>query len=157
MTDPAFRSKIVRSGLEQLIEKYGWAVQHVEGGEWPSEPPMSYTVGLTMLGHAELVLLGLPAESSMPYLSAVVEQVRNGVSFKAGQLTRIPRRTGTPVAFIQVEDDTQLTAIPMLYDHFSCLQLVWCDSRGRFPWDQAWANAIEDQPFLGTVPLAWTP
>jgi hypothetical protein len=140
--------------LRQLIDEHGWAVRHVGAGGDEDHSAFSYTVGLTRFEHPELVVVGMPFASSQTFLNLAGDLVREGRRFRAGTLTG-DLTDGAQVAFLQVHDDSGLTAVEQVYGRVEALQLVWPDSQGRMPWDDGHANPPEAQPFLGPVPDTW--
>jgi hypothetical protein len=140
--------------LLRLVKQYGWAVRHVLAGSLPTEPPFSYTVGLTARGHPEVVIVGLSVKTSKAFLDLVVGQIDGGQHFESNQMTS-ELTDGGSVALIHVEDTSGLTAIDDTYGSVNALQIVWPGSGGRYPWDTGYANAIEAQPLLASIPSKW--
>ncbi len=141
--------------LLEMIEQYGWAVQYVMAGDQPGDVEFAYTVGLTTLGHPEVVIQGLPPDSAKTYLNIVGRGVRDGSRFEPGLITTdLP---GLPVrcAFIAVEDSSELVAIEQIYDEVEAVQFVWPDSADHLPWEPGWRNPPGCQPLLGRMPGRW--
>ena len=133
--------------LRNLIATYGWAVRNVTDAD-PAKC-MSYTVGLTAHGHAEVVMTGLPPEVGTAFLNIVGEiVVREGGRFTAGEPTT-ELADGPAMPVIEVLHTSGLTAVEAIYGGVSALQIVWTDSRGHLPWDTAYANPPGSQPLLG--------
>lgn len=135
-----------------LIDKHGWMVQHVGGGDGPGEVPFSYTVGLTALGHPEFILYSLPYEYAHELLNILGSEVKRGHRYRADSLTSDPTNTAPPVALISVVDTADLIVANAIYGEIEALQVIWPDSKGRLPWVDGYANAPEAQPFMGIVP-----
>ncbi|HEX4443595.1 MAG TPA: DUF4262 domain-containing protein [Galbitalea sp.] len=142
--------------LLDLIEKYGWAVQSVMGGDRPDEPPFSYTVGLTTMGHPEFVITGMPARPAQQLLNILGTEVQSGHRYLANTLTSDPTETAAPVALIAVLDSSELLAAVNFYGEIEALQVIWPDSSGRLPWIPGYANPPGAQPFWGIVPETLT-
>ncbi|TQN41864.1 uncharacterized protein DUF4262 [Blastococcus colisei] len=146
------RSSEPHADLRLLIERFGWAVEHVRVPRRSTGTPSSYTVGLTAAGHPEIVVLGLPAPVAQDFLNAVAEQVRAGGSYRPGQRTGEFTDEDGPVVFLRVEDTGGLASARDVYGSVEALQLVWPDSTGRLPWQPGYRNAPGVQPLLGQVP-----
>ena len=144
------------SQLLDLIDKYGWAVQSVMGGDQPDEAPFSYTVGLTTMGHPEFVITGMPARPAQELLNILGDEVKKGHRYRANTLTSDPTETAAPVALISVLDTSELLAALNFYGDIEALQVIWPDSSGRLPWAPGYADPPEAQPFWGIVPDAFT-
>lgn len=110
--------------------------------------PFAYTVGLTAMGHPEIVEQGLPNEVGHQFLNLVGEEVRAGRRFRAPSIVTDLTDGGQPVAFIHAEDTSELTAVEQVYGAVEALRLVWSDRSGRLPWDVGFGSASH-QPLLG--------
>ena len=72
--------------LARVIRQHRWAVQYVGSGEEDDEPCFGYTIGLFGLGHPELVLVGLGADTTHGVLQRVAEEVAAGRDLVPGEL-----------------------------------------------------------------------
>ena len=142
----------VLDDLLRLIEQFGWAVRHVGAGTSEGEAAFSYTVGLTAMGHPEVVVTGLPFDVAQVFLNNIGRDVLEGEQFSAGLLTESLTSPGAPVVFIQAEDVSGLTAVEQVYGRVEALQMVWPDSTGRLPWVEGYRNPPQAQPLLGGRP-----
>ncbi len=138
--------------LRALVRQFGWAVQDVDAGPDPDDVPCSYTVGLTAMGHPELVVVGLPSSAAHDYLYLAVEAVRLGRRFEAGMRTEALTGSNAPVVFVEAVDTSRLTAVGEIYGTVEALQLVWPDSSGHLPWEGDYRNPPGTQPLLGPLP-----
>lgn len=136
--------------LVGLIETHGWAVRRVSPRAGEPGVPFAYTIGLTAMGHPEVVEQGLPNDVGHKFLNLVGDEVRAGRRFEADTTVTDLSAGGQPVAFVEVVDTSELTAVMQLYGRVEALQLVWSDSTGRLPWDPGFAPGPERQPLLGT-------
>ncbi|MGY1857387.1 DUF4262 domain-containing protein [Modestobacter sp. SYSU DS0290] len=136
--------------LQAVIDRFGWAVLH--GGGSPGEPRWSHTVGLTGLGHPEVIVTGLPFEAGEKYLNLVGEAVRGGARFAPGAATSTITDADSPVVFLAVADTGRLAVAEQLYGSVEVLQLVWPDSQGTLPWEEGHRNPPTAQPLLGPRP-----
>lgn len=142
--DPVFNQ------LLALIDEYGWAVRHVGAGE--EEPAFSYTVGLTVMAHPEIVMEGLPFEAAQAFLNMMGEDVKAGKRYSSGVMVSDLTEPPAPIAFIPVTNTTKLTAAVQAFGEVQAVQAVWSDSTGRLPWEPAYRNPADAQPLLGPVP-----
>lgn len=133
----------LRQVVQPKIELYGWTVQAI-GGEGP-EPPFAYTVGLTALGFAELVVTGLPATASARLLNHWARYVVEKDVLLPGE-TAAAGETRVEVVVVGSPHDHLLLASSMYGPSLRALQLVWFDRRGHSPWCPAFQGT---QPLLG--------
>ena len=135
--------------LRQKIDAHGWAIRNVSDAD--PEKALSYTVGLTVHDHPEVVMTGLPPEVGSAFLNIVGEVVvREGGRFTAGQATT-ELSDGPAMPVIVVADKTELTAVSSFYGDVPALQIVWTDSGGRLPWEPGYANPPGSQRLLGAI------
>ncbi|MFQ1001344.1 DUF4262 domain-containing protein [Modestobacter sp. SSW1-42] len=141
----------VRRDLQRVIDRFGWAVLH--GGGNPGDPRYSTTVGLTALGHPEVIVLGLPFEAGEKYLNLVGEAVRGGARFSPGVATTALTDASSPVVFLAVDGDPRTSVAEQFHGSIEVLQLVWPDSTGKLPWEEGHRNPPHAQPLLGPPPV----
>lgn len=145
----------VLAELLAIIDRFGWAVRHVGAGSSPEEAAFSYTIGLTALGHPEIVMTGMPFGPAQAFLNLVGGMVKEGRVFGPGTLTHDLTDDGSVVAFVGVSDTSGLTAVEQVFGRVEALQLVWCDSHGAMPWEAGYVNAASAQPIWGPLPEEW--
>jgi hypothetical protein len=145
----------VIADLRNLIRKHGWAVRNVMPGPTEDEIQFSYTIGLTALDHPEVIILGMPHQSTHEFLNLIGDAVSRGTRYEHGTLTGEFTDDDTPIAFIRAEDTERLTAVDEIYGRVSALQMIWPDSAGRLPWQDGYRNPAAVQPLLGPRPDAW--
>jgi hypothetical protein len=138
--------------LRGVIDRFGWAVLHDAGDRSSGTPRLSYTVGLTALGHPELVTVGLPFEAAEKFLNLVGESVRAADHWEHGTTTDRFTDADSPVVFLRAEDTSRLTAVAEVYGQVDAVQLVWPDSTGKLPWAEGHRNPPHVQPLLGPRP-----
>ncbi|HZO67698.1 MAG TPA: DUF4262 domain-containing protein [Kribbellaceae bacterium] len=115
--------------LTSSILERGWFVQATEGNDGDS--PYAYTVGLTMLGHPELVVFGMEPAPAEDVLAAVAEQVLAGREFTDGDDVSFLYDARDPVILLQLPDSsTHLHRANDLYRESAgppvpALQLFW--------------------------------
>ena len=127
--------------LRRVVDRFGWAVLH-GGGAGPVTRAGPHTVGLTGLGHPEVIVVGLPFEAGETYLNLVGEAVRAGARFSAGWRRPRPSPTPTPRWSSWHVTDTVPAgrARAVLHGSVDALQLVWPDSAGTLPWEEGHRN-----------------
>ncbi|MCU1488121.1 MAG: hypothetical protein JWN67_4867 [Actinomycetia bacterium] len=88
MCDGASRDEVL-FGLHGKIERFGFAVQAVEGTEL--HPPWAYTIGLLdSFDHPELVMVGRPIEDAYRIVGAMADEVCDGRDIEPGELRIVP-------------------------------------------------------------------
>ncbi len=135
------------------VDEYGVHIVHVpENGDGPG---FSFTVGLWHnFEQPEVIVFGLPEAVAHDLLNALADAADEGQKFLAEQ-----KHEGLlidyPVRFVGVPKASYhdfLGSAMWAYegDDFGCVQLVWPDKQGRWPWDpDARDRFAEKQPVLG--------
>ena len=81
--------------VAQTIRRRGWYIQYVlscrrttaDGdGRHLEGPPFGYTVGLFGMGHAELLVVGIPPIIASSVLDTLGERIRAGADIVPGEL-----------------------------------------------------------------------
>lgn len=134
MTNPL---DAVMEKVRNNIREHGVTVIAVGGDTVDGQPvgSFAYTVGLTEVGHPELMIAGLPFEISQALLNDAATRVRAGEHLSPGQrvdwLLRSYDVVVTDVVTAEVGVATRL------YDRDIVVrQLVWPDKAGHYPWDE---------------------
>jgi Domain of unknown function (DUF4262) len=141
--------------LAQTIRAHRWAVQYVGEGEEPGEPAFGYTIGLYGLGHPELVVVGLSAESVHGILGRVAGMVGDGRDLLIGELLTWPEWDGRLVVEHLPNPGDVVLAANRFYQRpaeysVPAYQFTWALAGGRFPWDEDYPCGPECQPRPGT-------
>jgi len=119
------------------IASNGLHIAHeAERGE---RPQYAYTVGMGhSFGQPEVLVIGLPREVAQDLLDNLADEADGGRTFAAGEqhdgLVR-----GYPVRLLRVSGDQAAQWLPLVgwaYERADvpCLQLVYPDRQGRWPW-----------------------
>lgn len=126
------------------IERVGWHVQGVGGCEKEKTPCFAYTVGLCTKGKPELILSGMPFEVLLHYINHIsLDMVNDDKEVKAGDILYgyLPQEEHA-FAVLEVNEEQyeeHMTITEAIFgeedDVITPLQLVWCDTNGKFPWD----------------------
>ncbi|MFN3649349.1 MAG: DUF4262 domain-containing protein [Armatimonadota bacterium] len=120
------------------VAEYGWHTIGIEEDE--EGPPFAYSVGFVRtLGHPEVLVAGLEPHLGHDILSTIAAEVREGQQFE-------PEREyeeildGFLCAFKRVDPQfyARFLGCGLRYyqREFPCLQCVWPDKLGRFPWNE---------------------
>src|SRR5689334_8369154 len=96
----------------------------------------------------------MPFEHSQGFLNLIGSLVREGRTFRPGTTTQ-DLTESAHVAFVNVTEIDQLTAVDQVYGSINALQMIWPDSRGNMPWQPGYTNGPLAQPFLGPLPARW--
>ena len=119
-------------------------------------PAYVFSIGLYLnYAHAELVLFGLDPKDACAVINAVRDRAAAGQRYIAGDICDdLPLER--KVCFVEVPlrayDAYLGTAIwfyAKLPRPFPCLQIVWPDEEGRFPWETGYDASLKTyQPVL---------
>lgn len=122
-------------------------------------PAYAFSVGLYLnYGHPELIIFGLPDGAG-----SIINNVRNRAAAghifadgdKSDDLLEEPYRTSFRQVPYLIYPEYLGTALWFYWDSnivFPCLQIVWSDQNGRFPWEVGCLPHVKErQPLLKTV------
>jgi hypothetical protein len=134
------------------IRKHGWFDTGVRADD--EGPGFAYTTGFWLnLRHPELILFGLPQQTMHDILWDAYRAIRDGEVWPANE--PVSRVFGNHKAVLLSVDTARYADFLgwslWFYggDVFPCLQVVWPDSAGKFPWqDGAALDCEADQPDL---------
>ena len=131
--------------LRQTMLESGWAVQYVESDRMP----FAYTIGLTRYGLPELLVTGVAPRRAARMLNTLGRRAVSGERPVPGMQIALP--AGALVEMVEVEhpDVYLVFAGAMFGDEVTALQVVWVDSRGRWPWAANFDDGRGTQPVLG--------
>ncbi|WP_332642104.1 DUF4262 domain-containing protein [Aeromicrobium sp.] len=132
--------------IQEKISTYGWFIQFVEKDR--RRPPFAYTVGLTPIGHPELLITGLAPKKSGPMLNSIAHGLmsHDDAPYVAGDRHVWP--DGLTIEVVDVAEPTvHLVMANATYGpDLHAVQLVYADDRGRWPWQVGFRGV---QPVLG--------
>lgn len=143
----------LRRRQDDIIESVGWAVVGVFPTEdQPDAAPFGYTVGLTAHGYPELVIAGLPLQTTHALLNDLAQRVYD----KAERFTNGQRVADLVPGYDMVicnGRDTEQIRPTMAYNRYGTgnvrlQQIVWPDREGRFPWEDGYSMPADAQPLL---------
>jgi hypothetical protein len=109
----------------------------------PTNEAFTYTIGNSLVGLPELLVIGLYDEVGMSILNAVSEKLKDAADpFAEGPLQiggKLPPYLVE--AAESVKDDFTIQATEVLGNSsYRVMQVVFCDREGRFPWDAGCAE-----------------
>ena len=138
------------------VDEYGVHVVHVP--EQDGGAAFSFTVGLWhSFGQPEVIAFGLPEDVAHELFNAIADAADDGRKFLDGE-KHDELLVGYPVRFVAVPDTAygdHLGTAQWAYEgtDFPCVQLVWPDKQGRWPWNgDARDGFRRSQPVLGQPP-----
>ncbi|MBU6458128.1 MAG: DUF4262 domain-containing protein [Bradyrhizobium sp.] len=129
------------------------------GGGDNENPPYAFSVGLALnYAQAEIIVFGMAPLQAARAIDTVCSRATFGKKFIDGDISSdvIPGRKAcfveVPVEFYEKYLGAALWFYQNWPEPFPCLQLVWSDSEGRFPWEAGFDPALrKDQPILRGV------
>ena len=137
------------------VRKHGCHIVGLPDGE--RGPGYAFSVGLfANYSHPELVIFGLGSDTSVKIINDVRDRVAAGHKFVDGDISDDILEGGYKVCFWDVPlkaYDSYLGTAIWFYAKsprpFPCLQIIWQDRHGRFPWEPECIPEVKaDQPLL---------
>jgi len=141
--------------LLRNVRKHGCHIVGLPDGE--RGPGYAFSVGLfANYSHPELVIFGLGSDTSVKIINDVRDRVAAGHKFVDGDISDDILEGGYKVCFWDVPlkaYDSYLGTAIWFYAKsprpFPCLQIIWQDRHGRFPWEPECIPEVKaDQPLL---------
>jgi hypothetical protein len=134
--------------LQSIIDKEGWAIQGVGGGETTS--PFCYTVGVhDVQDLPELMIVGVPFEVGAGVLNEIASE-----TILKGDVPDTWQLADDYVARVVPERscDTRNLKAGILHqyyrEHVQLCQVVWPAENGAYPGDADWPYDPDVQPLL---------
>jgi len=138
--------------VQDMIRNHDWAIKAVFAEPERRMPSFAYTIGLTELGHPELLAFGLTESSAGALLNALGDRVRAGGIIPSSVL--IPPGDVCPyeLAIFDVPNPSEIlfAAASRYGPMLEARQIVVADPAGYFPWDPAYSYPSWLQPMPGT-------
>jgi hypothetical protein len=131
--------------LRRKISATGWVVQYVEC----ERRPFAYTIGLHARGLPELLVTGLAPTRAAWLLNTFAKRAVSGTRHVAGDEVSLPAGTHLEIVDVEHPDAHMGMAIAIEGRDIAAVQLVWADSRGRWPWAPGFDDGHRLQPVLG--------
>ncbi|HEY2858996.1 MAG TPA: DUF4262 domain-containing protein [Terracidiphilus sp.] len=146
----ALDAKVLRE-----IHTDGWQITGVLAREQDRGPDFAYSIGFFhSLGHAEVILFGLPLDTCMRAVNVIGIDIQNGMNFEPHRLYEGILQKPHCCCFREVDPKYYREHVGYALwfyesDPFPMLQCFWSDERGRFPWDENCSDYCRVwQPFL---------
>jgi hypothetical protein len=140
--------------LLRNIRKHGCHIMGIAGDE--HVPNYAFSIGLFVnYGHAEIILFGLEGRRAASIINVVRDRAAAGQKYAVGDVAD-DILVGQKACFVEVPlqlYDKYLGTAIWFYRRsprpFPCLQLVWPDDDGRFPWETGYDAGLKVyQPLL---------
>jgi hypothetical protein len=135
------------------VDEFGVHIVHVPDDE--EGPGYSFTIGLWhTFEQPEIVVFGMPEDVAHDLLNSLADDAAENKKFVADS-RHDEVLVGYPVRFLAVPAERYaeyLGAAVWAYEGtaFPCVQLVWPDKQGRWPWDAGTRDGFAaSQPVLG--------
>jgi hypothetical protein len=132
-------------GLVDDIRHYGWRTLSV--GAAQDEPSFSYSTGFVYsVAHPEVIVFDFPTALAHDVFGTIFKQVRAGRRFSTGE-PHDGVLSGESVYLVPVRREAvaeYLFSVEWFYNGGAvpCVQLVWADGAGRFPWQDGFDSIV---------------
>lgn len=134
-----------------IVREHGW--HHMRVAADNEGPDFSYTTGFWLLGFPEIIVFATKQEIASDVLWDMFRSQKSGQSYPVAAV-RNDIFANLPACLLPVSQRyyrEYLGWSRWFYagDTFSCLQLVWTDREGNFPWQPGFSSEFDDdQPDL---------
>jgi len=141
--------------IRDRVEKYGLAIQFAFPTEEGQGPRFAYTIGMTDIGHPELLVIGLPDELAGLVFNQVHGELRKGQ--RTGRELLIEKILSVPL-LVHATDPVKSCAYTIQGDEYYRIkglkpvysQLIWPDPAGVYPHQDGFDEDMREiQPYLG--------
>lgn len=145
-------------GERQVIDdiaQYGWHVIKVADDD--EGPAFAFTIGFyRSFQRPEVIITGLPLEVAHVILNAIGDSLRRGEQYQAGgSYDTLLEGYDCTFRTVPKEQYREFLGTAMWYyrgTDFPCLQCIWPDRAGRWPWEPEASDS-----FRAAQPLVATP
>ena len=139
------------------VREHGCHIVGINGDE--KGPGYAFSIGLFVnYGQAEVVIFGFEGRVAARIINVVRDRAAAGQKFVAGDLSDdflVDYKVSFVEVPLRVYSDYLGTAIWFYRKSprpFPCLQMVWPDREGRFPWQTGYDAGLKDlQPVLKSI------
>lgn len=134
------------------IREHGWHRMNVFADR--EGPGFSYTTGHWLkLNHPEIIVFGLDASVAGKVLWDIYEDMKGGQRFPIGRrISGVFSDVDAYLTIVAKKNFREYLGWSRWFyggDDFECVQLIWPDKQGRFPWNEGvTANYSASQPDL---------
>lgn len=134
--------------LRPLMEEHRWVVTGVPG-------LATYTVGFVELfDHPEICITGLRESTMYQFIRMIHDQIAAGKRFAEGVVYDNISR-GYPTQFIKVHPANYDSWFGQAWGYngpdLEVLQMVWTDTKGKFPWEEGFEEKFRAKQVLLNV------
>ncbi|PKM46855.1 MAG: hypothetical protein CVV05_00115 [Gammaproteobacteria bacterium HGW-Gammaproteobacteria-1] len=140
----------VQQKIEDNIREHGVAIIFTQTEAAETILNLAYTIGLADIGHPEVLVFALPAESAHMILNDIATRAREvalPMNERLDDLANLPLILKPVAPSIAAEYIVQANA--RAGRELPALQLVWPDARGLFPWEEGFEQRLlAAQPHL---------
>jgi len=151
MTTDEIRA-LMRIKIRETIAKHGVFIQGVFPTQDSPTVPFAYSVGIptTVPSAAELIVMGLDPNTGAQIINSVLARLQTGETFADGQQAKglIKKFTLAFRTVAKENYDGYVTAAQAYHqsrNDWPLLQIVWPDTKGRFPWQNGFEERFRDQ------------
>jgi hypothetical protein len=136
--------------IQEDKDNIGWTVMGI--GQAPDFPNFNYTVGMVDHQLPEIICVGLPITVSHHIINDICNRMMDGLKIKTNK--QYDQFSNLPLQFIEVNEDHVIDKMCLSTrtakrSDFKALQMVWCDTKGKFPWEDNFETKfISAQPLL---------
>jgi hypothetical protein len=140
--------------LNELIEKYGYAVQIVEPDPEEADRYFAYTIGLfEKYEHPEMFVFAFGSDNAKNISQSCGSYVKEGNVIYPNEINNDLANLASYARPIHPSNFEEFLGIGMEYyghKNFPALQLFWPNKDGLFPWDEqyTYTASVEPQPKL---------
>jgi hypothetical protein len=144
------------------IHTDGWQITGVLAREQEQGPDFAYSIGFFhTMEHPEVILFGLPVETSMKAVNVIGLDIQSGLKFQTNRIYEGILKPPHLCCFKEVDSRYYREHVGYALwfyesDPFPMLQCFWSDQYGRFPWDKDCSPyAREAQPMHLLAQSKW--
>ena len=153
----AHHDSLTKERIISDVKQYGWHVGWLTNSNYV--PDYAMTIGLyKSFGHPEIIIFGLKPEVMHHILNDVGSKIKDGEFFKPNQDYK-DLLNNYSVRFVEVLKDyyDQYLGYCNWFNgktlEYPCLQLVWPDFSGHYPWEEEFNESwYRMQPLLNRDP-----
>jgi hypothetical protein len=145
LADPPESLNDYERGLINDIRHHGWRTLSVGAAE--NEPPFSYTTGfIYSVAQPEIIVFDFPGALAHDVFGTLYERLRGGRHFPMGEPVD-GVLSGEHIYLLPVRQAAvanYLLSAKWFYkgSDVACVQLVWADGEGRFPWQDGFDSTL---------------
>lgn len=143
----------LQKAVKENIETHGWHASYIFPDE--NNPGFLYTVGLTKTyDHPEIIVFGVDKKQAYMFIAPYIQEL---IQKKQKIPLNTPDETffSMPFYFAEVfeeQKEMRLRLAEAYYSekkmHYSAIQLLWCDTKGKFPFHKEF-----EEKFKAAQPL----